>query len=242
MFNVNLRNVTLITLFTLGIPNLALAKEIENYEDYKLYCSDAAYQYDVASPNCDILQPLYKEQIQQDLNQQSEKKSIFRRNTRPNNIEGYAGISLGAFFPDDEIGNTGFGGSVFAGAKWNQYIGTDLEFIYLFGGTEFDSLDYSVLGVSLNPRFFIPLSNNDLGDTATIFISPGLGFSTLEVNVDDLGISFEDETRLTWQIKAGLSVPFQKKFKGFFQVRYADQFEENTTSFFGTEVGVSVDF
>lgn len=248
MSNYIIHNSSLVTLFLLSLSTSVVAQDINSYEDYKLYCSDAAYQYDVSSPDCGTYESQYKEQIQQDLKPkaiketQPEELQKSNLNNQNSDIEGYVGISLGAFFPDLDNADTGFGGSIFLGAKWNKYFGTDLEVILLGGGSDFEERNYSAQAISLNPRFFIPLSDSLSRNTANLFISPGLGFSSAEIDFDDIGISIEDDTRFTWQIKAGVSVPFSDRVDGLAQVRYADQFEEDTVNFFSTELGVSVSF
>ena len=165
---------------------------------------------------------------------------IERRNTKRNDVSGYAGVSIGAFFPDEnffDILDNGFGGSIFIGGRWNKYLATDLEFVYLTGGTMFDDVDYSVWGLAINPRFIIPFTENT--NSASFYISPGLGISSAEVD----NIFYEDKTRLTWQVKVGFTIPIQEKYNIFLQGRYASPFEEEETiGFFGTELGFSVNF
>jgi hypothetical protein len=240
------KKIGVATLLVMINATVVQAQEINSYEDFKLYCSDAAYQYNVASPYCDNSKPYYQEQIQEELNRQqninTKETEVERKEAKrkQNAVSGYAGISLGAFFPDEELLKTGFGGSVFIGSKWNKYVATDLEFIYLGGGIDIDEIDvnYSVWGLAINPRFIIPFKETD--NSASLFISPGLGISSAKV--ETYNISVEDNTRITWQIKAGLSVPIQEKYQAFLQIRYASQFEENTVGFFGTELGFSVNF
>ena len=132
----NLKQFGLASLLVVANTGLAQAQEINSYEDFKLYCSDGAYQYDVASPYCDDYKQYYQDRIQEKLNRQpsinTESEKVERRSTNSTKITGYAGVSLGAFFPneddidtgfDEDILNTGFGGSVFIGAKWNKYLG-----------------------------------------------------------------------------------------------------------------------
>ena len=42
--------IAFASLLVVANAALAQAQEINSYEDFQLYCSDAAYQYDVASP------------------------------------------------------------------------------------------------------------------------------------------------------------------------------------------------
>lgn len=106
----------------------------------------------------------------------------------------------------------------------------------------FDDIDYSAWGLTINPRFIFPFTENS--NSASFYISPGLGISSAEVDVDtdDIEYTYEDETRLTWQIKAGFTIPVKDRYNVFLQGRYVDRFEEDTISFFSTELGFSVNF
>jgi hypothetical protein len=233
--------IAFASLLVVANAALAQAQEINSYEDFKLYCSDAAYQYDVASPDCDDYKPYYQERIQEEIQPQNtnpDLNKIERRSIKRNEVSGYAGLTLGAFFPDIDGADTGFGGSVFIGGRWNKYLATDLEFTYLGGGTDIDSVDYSAWGLAINPRFIIPFTEDN--NSASFYISPGLGISSAEAEVYNINI--EDETRLTWQIKIGFTIPIQERYNVFLQGRYVNQFEEDTVDFFGTEIGFSVNF
>ncbi len=48
----------------LTMPKMVQAKDIESYEDYRNYCSPAAYQYGIQSPNCDRFQNIYEHRFQ----------------------------------------------------------------------------------------------------------------------------------------------------------------------------------
>lgn len=131
MMKINLNSLALCGFLLLSNSQVSQAQEINNYEDFKLYCSDAAYQYDVASPYCNEVRPYFQEQIQEDLNQQPknniQKYEFESTKEKQNNIYSYAGIALGAFFPDEELFKTEFGGSIFIGVKWNRYVATDVD-------------------------------------------------------------------------------------------------------------------
>jgi hypothetical protein len=78
-----------------------------------------------------------------------------------------------------------------------------------------------------------------------VYFSPGLGLSSLGItfNDDDDEITFADDTpALTWQVKAGVSLPVSKKFSSFGQIRYASQTEDSTIDFWGTEIGLNFEF
>jgi opacity protein-like surface antigen len=184
-------------------------------------------------------------------------------------IGGYAGAVLGVYFPDidenrpiftgeDIDVQTGFGSGLFAGIKLNRYFGTDLEFNVLAGEIDSDLDDdqtYVMSGIFLNPRFTLPL--NERKNSLALFLSPGIGISQLSASVEDEISSdteedddedldrttiTEDDSRFTWQIKGGVSIPVSSKFSVIPQLRYASQTGDNAVDYFGTEVGVKFDF
>ena len=304
------------------MPNMAQAKDIESYEDYRDYCSPAAYQYGIQSSDCDRYRSIYENRRLEETKQSEQRPRRRDANketsdTNQNNrIKGYVGGSLGAFFPtedveliefdeneiienfvESELGSsieeleselglsveeleselglsfakivelesglttdeiieselglselglsaddlreistidldTGFGGSLFAGAKFNKNFATDIEFMLIGGGTEFDEVGYSQWGIFLNPRFIQPLSKKE--NSVALFLSPGVGISKGKINYDltdadaealgteeGLSVSLEDDISFAWQVKLGLSVPFNDRYSGFTQVRYA---------------------
>ena len=183
------------------------------------------------------------------------------RDRKSNGIGGYAGTTLGVFFPDfdedsdifsgsDTDINNGLGGSLFGGVKLNRYLATDLEFSF-FGGDidsdlDVDDENYTVTSIFLNPRFILPLNNND--NSLDLFLSPGIGFSTLVSSVEDEVGDFdstttiEDDTRFAWQVKGGASIPISSRFSILGQLRYASQTGDDAIDYFATEVGVEFDF
>lgn len=176
-----LNKIAFAGLLVVANAALAQAQEINSYEDFQLYCSEAAYQYDVASPYCDDYKPYYREQIQEEIQPQNTKpdvNKIERRSTERNDVSGYAGLTLGAFYPDNESVETGGGEVLFVGGRWNRYLATDLELIAFTGGGELFDPDYSVLALAINPRLIIPFNNSY--NSATIFISPGIGVSIVD--------------------------------------------------------------
>lgn len=180
---------------------------------------------------------------------------------KSNGIDGYAGATLGILFPDiDEDRdifagsnvdiNDSFGGSLFAGIKFNRYLATDLEFSAFAGDIDsdlnVDDESYTISSIMVNPRFMLPL--NDRDNSLDLFLSPGLGISNLRYRVEDEFRDFdritviEDDTRFTWQVKGGASVPVSSKFSVLGQVRYASQTGDDAIDYFTTEVGVEFDF
>ena len=176
-------------------------------------------------------------------------------------ISGYAGATLGIFFPDidesrgfftgddTEVDDTAFGGSIFAGIRFSRYIGTDIELSGFIGDVDSDldeDENYSLGALFLNPRFTLPLSEKR--NSLAFFLSPGLGISQLTSTVEDEVDDFdrttfvEDDVRFTWQIKGGISVPVSSKFSILGQLRYASQTGDDAINYFGTEFGVNFDF
>ena len=114
--------------------------------------------------------------------------------------------------------STGFAGSVFGGIKFNKSIAAELEFLLGLGSGDTDGFnddfqaafqplrdladntpgldvdgdfeidaDYSAFAIYASPRFDLPVS-----DKFSVFISPGIGLSQTNVNVEtdsDLNIS-----------------------------------------------------
>ena len=109
--------ITVVTAIFSICPGLvAQAQEINSVEDYQLYCSSAAYYYDVESSECEKYKPVYEQQRQQEPEQNDEVSPTdsTEESTRSSEqVRGYAGVSLGAFFPNEELADTGFGGSIF---------------------------------------------------------------------------------------------------------------------------------
>ncbi len=96
------------------MPGIAQAKDIESYEDYRDYCSPAAYQYGIQSSDCGKFKSIYEERYQQEQNQQqpqrrnTESKKNDDNDKNEDGISGYVGTTLGLFFPNDDYANTGF--------------------------------------------------------------------------------------------------------------------------------------
>lgn len=212
------------------------AREIKTLEDYRLYCAPGAYQYNVQSPDCPQLREVFEDK------QQRREQSEFllepkRRNTKQEQeskqqTSGYIGTTiLGLYFPSNDSLGTGIGGSFFGGVKFNKFIGLDAELGGFFGGNDDDDA-YLVWYGFLNPRFFIPLSEEN--KHLAMYISPGIGISQL---IDE---DSTDDARLTWQIKGGVSIPIYKRLGGYGEIRYADQFSDEGSGAFGTEFGLTL--
>ena len=234
----------LTTIFSIFPGLIAQAQEINSVEDYQFYCSSAAYYYDVESPECEKYKPVYEQQRQQESNDVNSSPTRDNKETTSSTqqVRGYMGASLGAFFPDEELADTGFGGSIFLGANFNQYISLELEAGLLGGGTELDIADYSVWALFINPRFNLPLDANSQDAKVSLFVSPGIGISQAEIDIDEFDLEVEDETRFTIQVKAGIEYDISRNNSLFLQGRYVTQTAENTIDFFSVEAGTKFTF
>lgn len=198
---------------------------------------------------------------EEDLSEECDRfKEAYESEEPTGGIGGYVGAVLGVYFLDlDEdraifTGNdvdidTGFGSSLFAGIKFNRYLGTDIEFSGLVGNIDSDldeDENYTLAGLFLNPRFSLPLS--DKNNSLAVYLSPGIGVSqlssSLEDEVDDFDrtIIIEDDSRFTWQIKGGVSIPVSSKFSVLSQLRYTSQTGDDAIDYFGVELGAKFDF
>ena len=243
--NIDAKITVLTTIFSICPGLVAQAQEINSVEDYQLYCSSAAYYYDVESPECEKYKPVYEQQRQQESNDENFSPTIDNTEETTSStqqVRGYAGVSFGAFFPDEELADTGFGGSIFLGADFNKYVGLELEAGLLGGGTELNIADYSVWALFINPRFSLPLDTNSEESKVTLFVSPGIGISQAEIDIDEFDLEVEDETRFTIQVKAGIEYDISRSNSLFIQGRYTTQTAENTIDFFSIEAGTKFMF
>lgn len=235
---------TILTTIILGFPISVFAQESEVPRERTAGLS-SQLDYELDNRNKDSI----------------PRERRTRKKQKSGGISGYVGATLGVFFPDfDEDSDIfsgsdtdikdGSGGSLFAGIKFNRYLATDLEFVAFAGDIDsdldVDDENYTVTSIFLNPRFILPLNNKD--NSLDLFISPGIGFSTLISNVEDeIGdfdrtTSIEDETRFAWQLKGGASIPISSKLSILGQLRYASQTGDDAIDYFATEVGVEFDF
>jgi len=255
-----LRNTLIVAL--LSITSLSLcspveAQSIRTLKDYVNNCIPEEEDQEV-SEECDRLKEanqspeLDEVEDSRQEEQSSQKKS--------GGISGYAGTTLGVFFPDidessavfpgnDTDVNTGFGSSIYGGIRFSRYLATDLELSAFSGDIDSDideDEDYAIFSLFLNPRFTLPLTGKK--NSIALYLSPGIGVSQLASSLEDEVEDFdrttiiEDDTRFTWQIKTGVSVPVSSKFSVLAQFRYASQTGDNALDYIGTELGANFDF
>ena len=232
---------TVSTCLVLSISGEAQAKNIESYEDYRLYCSPAAFQYGVQSPDCSRYKGIYENRLQEELDQRQNR----RRSTEQENREesgnlrkSFIGGTFGTYFPDADGVNTGYGGMILGGTKFNRNLGIDSEIGYLVGGTDIEGVDYNAWAFFISPRFMLPFTEKE--NPSYLYLSPGIG--TSKASLDAGSISVEDDLRFTWQGKLGVSLPISEKYSSFAQVRYASQAADNTIDFFSSEVGFTFEY
>ena len=251
-------SISAIALFSATTAS-AQIKEIRTLKDYVENC--ILEDESEIPEECERLKEAIEEKKAEEEEQEREEKT--------GGIGGYAGVTLGASFPDidedrpvfqgDNVDiSTGFSSSLFAGIKFNSYLATDLELGGFAGEIDSDlneDQNYFVSGIFLNPRFTLPF-NKSKKNSLALFISPGIGVTQLSASVEDEIDSdlegddddfdritlIEDDSRFTWQIKGGVAIPVSSKFSIIPQIRYASQTGDNAIDYFGTEVGVQFNF
>ena len=234
-------STTIITISTLLVTStVAQAKEIKNHDDLRSYCSQAVSQYNIKDLDCNNSTTVLKLEN----NVLSAKRDAFtlvrrqtRRTSKSYGVKGYIGISPGLFFPNLDL-NTGFGGGIYGGIRFNKNFAADIE-LNAFGGEVEDSiLTYGVFAGFINPRFIFPFSERE--KSLAIYISPGIGFSGIgAVSQEDIAAA---RTHFAWQVKSGIAFPFSSKLSGFGQVKYINQTGDSTVDFLGTELGLNFEF
>jgi|GEM_PF-1881144 len=251
-----------ITLFS---ATTVQAEEIRTLKDYLNNCipenedNELPEECEELKKNRDLEQE--RNYPRRERRSRKKDKPEKEREEKSGGIGGYAGITLGIYFPDideergvfqgdnvDDI-DTGFGSSIFAGIQFNRFLGLDLEVNALAGEIDSDldeDENYTFAGIYLNPRFTIPIG--DRQNSLAFFISPGIGTSQLSASVEDEVDDFdrttiiEDDSRFTWQIKGGISIPVSSKLSILPQLRYTSQTGDNSVDYFGGEVGIKFNF
>ena len=225
----------LATVFSICPGLVVQAQEINSFEGDQLDWCSTAYYDDDQNFECEQYKQIYEQQKQQEPDEDSNPSLDNTEEDRPeetNNsgqVRGYVGGSLGAFFPDSDF-TEAFGGSIFFGAEFNKNLGLELETILLGGITESEILDYSAWAVLINPRLIIPLDANSQDASFLFFLSPGIGVSQTEADLDfgDFQLEEEDETRFTIQVKLGLEYNISRSNSLFIQGRYLTQTTEDS--------------
>ena len=245
-------NVAVAEDFQVSDNNLACTSELENTENSQLNseCDRATLKTDIADARDN-----------ESSSDRIRRKSRTDTKSDSDGLGGYVGATLGVFFldldesagfftgNDTDVDDAAFGSSLFAGVRFNRFLATDVEFGGFVGDVDSD-LDedegYTFGALFLNPRFILPLGTER--NSLSLFLSPGIGVSQITSSVEDEIDDFdrttfiEDDTRFTWQVKGGVSVPVSQKFSVLGQARYASQTGDDAIDYFATEVGVSFGF
>ena len=146
----------------------------------------------------------------------------------------------GAFFPStgSEIFNqlvdleTGIGFSVNYGRLLGRNFALEAEFVPITGtgagevpssdlqGTLFEGSQgqgtYTFFGLIVAPVFRFPLEQES---RSALFISPGVGFGSVKVDLDNSDL-FAEDTSFVFQVKAGFEVEISKSLTLLLQGRY----------------------
>ena len=238
---------TILAVLLALTPVAVRAQDVDSsYENYQVGCNSGA--------ECNDFEVNYQED---ELAQRTRERRRTRRTRRTDDKKIYAGATVGIFFPseidDFDIGitsgqttdlqtvdpGTGFGGSLYGGYKFTDFISADIEG-FVFGG-DADPLDssYTSYGFFVNPRFTYTFNEYN---GVYVFASPGIGLA---------GVSFGDEisdaegvedgsgTGFALQAKAGVGYPVSDSIDIIGQARYVNAFNAIETTQFGAGGEVS---
>lgn len=246
-----------IAIASLGFCSRVEAQSIRTLKDYVNNCIPEKEDQEV-SAECDRIKEANQTPEQDEANDSRQEQQASEKESR--GIKGYAGATLGVFFPDtdessavfpgnDTDVNTGLGSSIYGGIRFSRYLATDIEFSAFGGDIDSDideDEDYVIFSLFLNPRFTLPLTSRK--NSVALYLSPGIGVSQLASSLEDEVEDFdritiiEDDTRFTWQVKTGVSIPVSSKFSVLAQFRYASQTGDDAIDYIGAELGANFDF
>ena len=240
----NLKTAVLAIILATGIPVAAQAQDADTYENYQLACDSGA--------ECNSFDVNYEEASEEKISQTRRTRT---RRTRSSSVDNkyYAGGTLGIFFPseidDFQIGieagtvsdlqtvdpGTGFGGSLYGGYKFSEFISADVEG-FVFGG-DADPLDssYTSYGFFVNPRFTYTL-NPDESNSVYLFASPGIGIAGVDFGdeiSDAPGVEDASGTGFALQAKVGAGYPVSDTIDLIGQARYFYAFDVVEVTEFG---------
>ena len=226
-----------------GLPVAVKAQDVENYDNYRVSCETGV--------ECKDFDVNY---AQDDRVTQTPRRTRTRRTRSSSNDKKiYAGATLGIFLPseieDFDINissgdtndletvdpGTGFGGSIYGGYKFSNFISADVEG-FVFGGDS-DPLDssYTAYGFFVNPRFTYSF-NPDNFKSFYVFASPGIGIAGINFGdeiADAQGVEDDGGAGFAIQAKAGVGYPVSETIDIIGQVRYFNAFNVIETIQFG---------
>ena len=198
------KSSVLAAFLALCMPFAAQAQNTENYEDYQVSCNSTS--------ECNQFDVNYEaEQLNGDNISQTQRTRTRTRTrsrfSRRNEKYYYIGGNLGIFLPSEDALDTGFGGSILGGYNFNQYLSTDLEFLFYAGGTETDDLGYNFLGFLANVTGKYPF-NQTRNNSPYVFGTAGLGYGRFAFTGDASGDD-TDESGFAFQLKSWCRFPRQ---------------------------------
>jgi hypothetical protein len=229
---------TMLAVLLALAPVAVRAQDVDNYENYQVGCNAA---------ECNNFEVNYQE----DEVAQRTRNRRTRRTRSTDDKKVYVGGTLGIFFPGQidgfDIGivsgqttdlqtvdpGTGFGGSVYGGYKFSEYIGADVEG-FVFGG-DADPLNssYTSYGFFVNPRFTYTF---DRANGVYVFASPGIGVAGVDFGneiSDAEGVKDASGAGFALQAKVGAGYPVSDSLDIIGQARYFNAFNAIETTQFG---------
>lgn len=223
----NIKTVLLATLVS-AFPVAVQAQDLDNYQ---VGCDSGA--------ECNDFKANYGQQA--DAGNEVSQRTRTRRTRSTNDSKYYVGATIGVFFPSEidnlevpaivnDVGSiqavdpgTGFGGSLYGGYKFSEYISADVEGFVFFGDADPLDSSYTSYGFFVNPRFTYTF--DDTGNSLEgvyVFASPGIGLAGIDFG-EDIGDALGDNdsgTGFALQIKAGAGYPVSDKIDIIGQARY----------------------
>ena len=242
-------------LLVATLPVSVRGQEANKYQGFQVSCNDRV--------KCDGVN-----RQQQDITQTRKiQPPIPNRDSKF-----YGGGTLGVFFPS-EIENTdidpstGFGGSIYGGYKFNNFISVDTEFLIFSGDSDVETVDgsFTSWSIFLNPRFTYAFNQNS-ERSPYIFASPGVGFGRGSLGgdvadtIEEVNDGDTSGDGLAIQAKAGIGFPISDRVDLIGQARYTNIFgvsedvpelengiptgetEDRDISTFGVEFGLNFKF
>ena len=242
---------TMLAVLLALAPVAVRAQDVDSsYENYQVGCNSGA--------ECNNFEVNYQED---ELAQRTRERRRTRRTRSADDKKIYAGATVGIFLPseidDFDIGiisgntvnletvdpGTGFGGSLYGGYKFSDFIGVDVEGFAFTGDADPLDSSYTSYGFFVNPRFTYTF---DDANGFYVFASPGIGLAGISFGDeigDAEGVTDDSGVGFALQAKAGVGYPVSDSIDNIGQARYFNAFNAIETTQFaaGGEVSESED-